>query len=233
MILGGAGFFAVSYLVYNKAAKVAKQSGFDTELMKKNPTLAAAKMAIAADPDVELVSSDDDKGTLTVRDKKTGEVVTITADQVNQGSLSFKKDGKDAGSFSIKPGDNGSGSMEFKSDQGTAKFGSGITGSQPGWVPSYPGSSIQWDYSMTAKDGQRSASFHFSTNDSVDAIAAFYENALKGAGLTLTTMSSQNTSGTGRVVAGNDNDNHRTCVVTILADGSGNKVEVTFVEKAP
>ena len=52
-----------------------KQAGFDSELMKKNPGYAAAKMAVTMNPDTEIVSSNDSAGTIVVRDKKTGKVV--------------------------------------------------------------------------------------------------------------------------------------------------------------
>ncbi|MGA2003567.1 MAG: hypothetical protein ABSG70_09305, partial [Terriglobales bacterium] len=57
-----------------------KQAGFDSDLMKKNPGLATAKMAAAMNADVEIISSDDNAGTITVRDKKTGKVTTMKFD---------------------------------------------------------------------------------------------------------------------------------------------------------
>ena len=49
---------AVGFFVIHKA----KQAGLDPELMKKNPVLAAVKFSVAANPDVELVSSNDSLG---------------------------------------------------------------------------------------------------------------------------------------------------------------------------
>ena len=49
-----------------------KQAGFNADLMKKNPGLAVAKMAVTMSPDTEIVSSDDNAGTIVVRDKKEG-----------------------------------------------------------------------------------------------------------------------------------------------------------------
>src|SRR5215472_13741698 len=94
VVVGIVCFFVVSYLIVNKAKRVAKDSGFDTELIQKKPALAAAKAIVALNPDLELVSSDDEKGTLTIRDKQTGEVIIVTADDANKGKLSFKQNGK-------------------------------------------------------------------------------------------------------------------------------------------
>src|SRR5262245_44092740 len=54
----------------------------------KNPAKAAAELAIKMNPDVELVSSDDEK--MTVRDKKTGEEVTVNFADAKEGKFSFK-----------------------------------------------------------------------------------------------------------------------------------------------
>ena len=43
----------------------AKQAGFDSDLLTKNPAYAAAKMAVTLNPDVETVTSDDGSGTIT------------------------------------------------------------------------------------------------------------------------------------------------------------------------
>jgi hypothetical protein len=58
-----------------------KQAGFNSDLMKTNPGLAGAKMAVTMNPDTEIISSDDKAGTIVVRDKKTGKVVTMKFDQ--------------------------------------------------------------------------------------------------------------------------------------------------------
>ena len=47
----------------------ARQAGMDTELMRKNPALAMAKMTVTANPDVQIVSSNDSAGTMVVRHK--------------------------------------------------------------------------------------------------------------------------------------------------------------------
>ena len=53
----------------------ARQAGFDAGLIGRNPGLAISKMIAAANPDVEVLSTDDGSGKITMRDKKTGKVV--------------------------------------------------------------------------------------------------------------------------------------------------------------
>jgi hypothetical protein len=45
-----------------------------------NPVYAAARYAVAANPDLETVSSDDSSGTIVVHDKKTGRTSTMKVD---------------------------------------------------------------------------------------------------------------------------------------------------------
>jgi len=62
------------------------------EAAKKNPATAVAKMMVMANPDLEIVSEDDDKGELTIRNKKTGEELTMNAQDIKQGRLKFKNE---------------------------------------------------------------------------------------------------------------------------------------------
>jgi hypothetical protein len=228
IILIGVIIFAVgSYLVYNKAKRLAKDSGIDSELIQKKPALAAAKAVVAMNPDLVLVSTDDEKGLITVRNKKTGETITINADDANKGKLSFRKDGKDVGSVELHS-DNGSGSLEFKSDEGNAKIGAGVSDTAPGWLPVYPGAAPQWDFTTQNKDGH-AGNFHFMTSDSAEKIASFYEDAFNRVGFKMTTT----TSGTSQVktifLTAQDDVENRSAFITVAPDSnSGNRVNVVF-----
>src|SRR5262245_51615187 len=54
-----------------------------------NPTLAAAELIIRANPELEVVDSDSKAGTLTIRNTKTGEVVTMNAKDIEDGKITF------------------------------------------------------------------------------------------------------------------------------------------------
>src|SRR5258706_1289977 len=90
------------YFVYKKADEVAK-----------NPAMATAKMMVAMNPDLETVSTDEGKGTITVRDKKSGKVVTMNFDDVKNGKFSIKGDDDESVTFEAKGGKE-SGSFEVK-----------------------------------------------------------------------------------------------------------------------
>jgi len=227
IIIGVIGFFVVSYVVYHKAKQAAKDAGLDTELMQKRPALAAAKAVIAMNKDLELVSSDDEKGMLTVRDKQTGEVITISADDANKGKLSFKQNGKDLGSFQVNS-DNPS--VEVKGEKGSAVVGAGIKDTPPSWIPVYPGAVLGWDYAMRDKDNvPQNGSFHFLSNDDPDKIVNFYKDGLKRAGLTVTGTGIELGGGkTGVLNAYQDSPSRQIYLGVTPQPGAGNMVSVVF-----
>ena len=125
-------------------AQKAKQAGLDTDLIKKSPALAAAKMMVAANPDVEMVSADEGKQEITVREKKTGKVYTMSFEDAKSGKFTMKENGK----TTLTVG-------------GKAKV--------PAWVPDYPGSDPQGAFSAQGEDGA-SGTFTFKTSDSSDKV---------------------------------------------------------------
>lgn len=226
LIIGIIAVFLGGYFVWNKA----KQAGLDPELMQKKPALAVAKMMVAANPDIELVSVDDDKGTITVRDKKTGETVTVNFEDAQKGKIVFKKDGEDEVTIEAK-GDESKGSLEVKSAEGNAKFGTGSVDKLPDWLPIYPEVQLVGSYSAQTKDGQ-SGGFHFSTKDPPNKIVSFYEDGLKRAGMTVNTNLLQtNGKQSGGIATGEDSNKKRTVYVNAVTSDEGTQVTVIFESK--
>ena len=226
IVVGVICFFVVSYLVVQKAKRVAKDSGFDTELIQKKPALAAAKAIVALNPDLELVSSDDEKGTLTIRDKQTGEVITVTADDANKGKLSFKQNGKDVGSLQVHT-DNPS--IDVKTNQGSATLGPGVKDAPPDWIPAYPGSTLGWDYAVRGTDNvPKSGSFHFLTSDDPDKVVSFYADAMKRGGLTVANTAIQAGSGKTGVLSAFQDSTGRQIYLGVTPQSGTNMVSIIF-----
>lgn len=235
-VLAGCGTFIVlgvivvalgGYFVWNKA----KEAGLDPELMQKQPALAVAKMMVATNPDVELVSVDDEKGLITVKDKKTGKTVTINLDQAKSGKITFKGDGQDEEVTLEAKGEGETGSLEVKSKDGTAVFGAGSAANLPDWFPSYPGATVQGTYSAAGKDGE-GGSFGFTTTDSIDQVVKFYEDNLKQAGLNITANTvQQNGEVSIRSLVGEDKGKKRTAFVNAFSEKGQTRVTVVFASK--
>ena len=139
-----------------------------------NPGMAAAKLMVAGNPDLDLVSTDEAKGTVTIRDKKTGDVVTLNFDDIRNGRLTVQQNGK-----SVTLG-AGTGGIEAKSSDGQiARLGGAAD--LPSWVPAYPGATPA-GVGASNTTQEEAGSVTFSTADAADKVLSFYSGALKTAG---------------------------------------------------
>lgn len=208
-ILGGVGVLLVLIIAGVMVtglfvAKKVSDAGFDADLMAKNPVLAAARMAAAADPDVEVVKMDESAGTLTIRDKKTGKVITMNAEDVKEGKITFT--------------DENSGEK--------VQIG-GAAAKLPDWVPAYPGSNPEGNFSATAGEGQGGMA-SFKTSDAASKVLEFYESEFKAAGYKISATSS---GAEGGMVIGEDEANKRTIMATVSAAGGSTQVMLNYATK--
>ena len=231
IVIGVIAVFLGGYFIWNKA----KEAGLDPELMQKKPALAVAKMMVATNPDVELVSVDEEKGLITVKDKKTGQTVTVNLDEAQSGKITFKGEGKDDEVTLEAKGEGETGSLDVKTKEGSAKFVAASDAKLPNWLPSYPGAKIQVTLSATisaqGKDGE-GGSFGFSTTDSVEKVVTFYEDNLKQAGLKVTTNTvKQNGLVSVGSLAGEDEGKKRTAFINVVSEKGETQVIVVFGSK--
>ncbi|HWX53698.1 MAG TPA: hypothetical protein VN176_03815 [Verrucomicrobiae bacterium] len=197
------------------------------DLAKKNPGLAAAKVMVTMNPDAEIVSSDDDAGTIVVRNKKDGKTVTMKFDPQKKSMVILDDKGKES---SIKiSGEGNAGNIEISSDKGSMKMGTGADAAPP-WVPVYPGVKVQNTLSVT-ENGKQSGQYVFTTSDSADKVISYYSDAMKSAGLTVSTTTGNTDGKISGVVSGTDKDQNRTVAVVLGAESDGTHVGVTYSEK--
>jgi hypothetical protein len=204
----------------------AKQAGFDTDLLKSNPAYAAAKMAVTLNPDVETVSSDDSRGAITVRDKKTGKLMKFKFDPDKKTMVITDENGKEA---TVKvTGDGDKGSLEVQGpDGGTVKFGATAGNQMPGWVPVYPGSTPKGTFSAQTKDGNQST-FTFNTGDAPAKVMTYYQDQLKASGFAINMAT---TTPQGGMVMAEDSGKAHSVMLTVGASNDGTSVSVTSIEK--
>jgi len=183
----------------------------------KNPGMAAAELMVRANPDLELVSKDEAKNSITVKDKKTGEVMTMSADDLKNGKFSFKTD-KGSTTFDASGGANGGTTIKTTDEKGqqtTFNAGAGTPTNLPSWLPTYPGGTVQ---------------------DDSGKMLDFYESQLKSAGFNPTkntyNTSTNGASQTGGTVTGKSGDGKRevSVLVSSVPEGGAQAV-VTFSDK--
>jgi hypothetical protein len=195
---------------------------------KQNPALTAARVLAAGNPDVEVLSADEGRNTVTFKDKKTGETVTMNFDDIKKGRVVFKGKGQEA--VLQAHGDGQNGTVEINSPQGVVKFGAGNAAKLPTWMPVYPGANPTTNFSMQGTDGD-AGTFQFKTNDSAKSVLDFYEKGLKDAGFRITANIAGSTdSGSGAMLTAEDSAKR---VVTVMAgtEKDGATVNVMFGTK--
>ncbi len=209
------------YFLYRKA----KSSGFDSALMQKNPAYATAKLAITMAPGVETVSSDDEKGTVTIRNKDDGKVMTFKFDAEKKTMVVLDENGKAA---TVKlTGDGDKGALEINSADGTLKIGAGADSELPAWVPAYPGSTPTGTFSASNKEGKQGG-YSFKTPDAAAKVLSFYQDKLKAAGFTITTTT---TAEQGGMVMGEDKANNHVITVTATSESGSTSVALLAINK--
>lgn len=218
LIAGGAWF------VYSKA----KQAGLDPESMKKNPVMATAKMVTAFSPDLELLSADEATGVIRVKNKKDGKVMILNFERAKKGEVVLQEEGKEPVTIQTNGGPDGG--LVVKSKDGTMEMGSGEA-SLPSWLPSYPGAKFTGNFS-TKTDEQAAASMAFTSADAPEKLAEYYREALKTAGLKITTNVTNTTDNeTSSVLAASDDEKKRDVMITITKSADGSTGTITYTDK--
>jgi hypothetical protein len=191
----------------------------------ENPA-KAAELIVRANPDLEVVKTDDDAKTITVKDKKTGETMTLNMSDLAKGKIEMKSD---KGSFKVD--EKGVTMTDEKGE--TATF-TGAAGDQnvPSWVPMYPGGQAQGNYAATTNEGV-GGMVTVQTGDSVDKVIKFYEDKLKADGYTVqkTTSTDNNGANSGSVSGSTEGEKRTVGVMVSNGDNGGSTAVVTYNEK--
>ena len=224
ILLGVVGFFVLIGFVAMAGI------GFLAHKVAQNPALAITKLVTAANPDIQVVSTDEGANTITLRDKRSGETMTMNFDDVKKGKIVFK--GNNGQQATIQAhGEGQNGTLEINSPDGTVKFGAGAAAKTPAWVPAYPGVAPQSTFSMQGGDGS-GGSFQFTTKDSAKDVLSFYEQRLKQDGFGITANITGNTdTASGGMISAEDAATKRTVIVTVGAEKDATSVNVLFGTK--
>ncbi len=214
-------FVAGSMFVAKKVRDVAGD-------FEDNPAMAAATMMVRLNPELELVESDQEAGTLTVRNKKTGEEMTFNLDDIEQGRLSVLTGEGEESSITFGQGEEG---VEITTEEGgkTSRLQLG-TGSDdvPDWVPVYPGSQPAGTYLATTAEGTNGL-FSVTTGDAPEEVLDWYAGELEELGLTVERTTFATPVNRGGTLAGRREG--REVTVTVVSQDEGTQAQVMFNDK--
>ena len=170
-----------------------------------------------------MVSTDEGQEQITIREKETGKVTTLSFADAKNGKFVFKEDGKDAVTMSASGANGG---LEVKSADGSVKFGGAAK--IPAWVPDYPGSEPQGAFSASGKDGE-GGSFAFKTKDASGKVVKYYEDQFQSLGLKVTSnMTSQNGEPSAGILVAEDAASKHTVTVIVGKDSGETSVSVSY-----
>jgi hypothetical protein len=177
----------------------------------RNPGMVMGKLITAANPNAEVVSTDMGSKTMRIRDKRTGQEVTVSFDDVKNGRIRFSATGDDG-------------------QEATVEIGGGA-GQMPKWVPAYPGAKAQGN--MTAKgqgaDGAGEGGMvSFTTTDPASKVIDFYSTKCKEMGMNVDMSAVTNDGGT---LVATDESGDRAIHVMVGGSRDNTTIALTFGRK--
>jgi len=229
IVVGVLGFFFLMGLI------VMIGFGLVIHKVKENPALAAAKFLTMANPNVEVVSSDSGRNTVTFRDKRTGETITMNFDDIKKGRIEFRGPKGERASIDAQraliDAQRQSGTFELNTPDGSMKFGAGAGAKMPDWVPAYPGSRPEGTFSMQGAQGN-AGTFKFTTTYPPQAVISFYEEAFKQAGFKITANAAGQALGSdGGMISAEDAAGKRNCMVMVSSQNGATSATLIFSTK--
>ncbi len=228
-------FMALGVFVFNKGKEMVEDAtGSDSlsdfvEDMKENPAKTAAETMIRVNPELELVSTDEEAGTITFTNTKTGEEATLNFEDIAEGRFSMTTD---EGDFSIETSGDSEGGVTFKGPEGEARFGVGGDLSEvPDWVPAYPGATgTQSTMHVTTTDGVMGA-FTAKSTDDAQKVVDHFKQVFEDQGYTIGSESMTRTGDGAFGAVNGDLGDGRSVNVVIIESAGATQVTINYNQK--
>jgi len=209
-------------------ARKAKDFAADLE---ENPARTIARGIILATPELEEVSADDEAGTITIRNTKTGEEITVNYDAIKEGKLSFTTE---KGEITVDASQmKDTGSIKVTDEEGAVVFSTGGAVSEdfPSWVPLYPGGEPTNRHTMRTEQEQ-TGGFELETPASVKEALEFYRAALADEGYEVIVNTFTQDDSEGGMVNGSLEEKGRNVVAIFNSEGGGpTKIVISYSQR--
>lgn len=240
ILVAGIAFVGLGVFAFNKGKEMVKDKAgvesFDelVQDLQDNPARVAAEVAVRTNPDLELVSTDDQAGTITFTNTRTGEKATLNFEDIAEGRFSMTTD---EGEFRVDAaggGDGGDGGVIMSGPQGESRFGASTDLSDvPEWVPSYPGATdIQSTMHSTTADGAVMGALSAKSTDGAQQVTDHYKDVFEDRGYTI---GSQSVSRSGDDAYGSINADlgeGRSIAVVVVEQTGATQIIINYAQKA-
>ncbi len=195
MLLALVGMVVLGVSIFNWGRDALEEATGDRSLsdivesLEDSPARTIAETAIRMNPEFELLSTDDDAGTITFRRIETGEEATLNFEDIAEGRFTMTtREGEfsvDA-TAAVAAGSAAGGGVTFSGPDGQTRLGANITlDDLPEWVPVYPGSSDARVAYMTSTDDGASGMLTGTTDDSVQQVVDHYRDVFEDNSFTI------------------------------------------------
>ncbi len=235
IVIGVVGFLLAGMFVFKKGKEMVEEAtGSESfqEVMQDlqdNPMKTVAETAIRVNPELDLISTDDEAGTITFRNTKTGEEATLNFEDIAEGRFSMSTS---EGEYSIDAAEGGEGGVTFTGPEGETRFGASADLSDvPDWAPAYPGATdVQSSMHSTTADGVMGA-FTSKTTDDAQKVFDHYKKLFADSGYTIGSESMTKTGDGAFGAVNGELDDGRSVNVVIIEGGGETNVTINYNQK--
>lgn len=236
IVVGGIIMVAGGMFVAKKAKDALDEHGIDLQEMaadfEANPAKAAAKAAIAIDDNLELVSTDDEAGTITFRNIRKDEEITLDWEDVQRGKFSVTTS-EGTTTIDASGAQDGSGVITTRSSDGTETRIGGVTADEmPDWVPRYPRTDqLTPGYASSSNDGSVAGSYQFTTRDGLDQVRTYFRTELEAKGFVVQSPGLDANLASLAIIVASKQEGNRSFNLQASRDGDVTTGNVSFTAK--
>ncbi len=189
-----------------------------------------AELIINANPDLEVVENNKEAGTITVRDKTTGDVTTFNYADIQQGKFTIEgTDGKTVTVDGSQLGQDG-GNLQITGPDGEKIDLATAAGDTPSWVPLYPSNVKETTPGYSASvAGKTTGVVTQTTTDSLAVVKKHFEDVFAREGYKMQGNYAGGVGGQDGALLTGEKDG-RTLSVAIGTSGTDTSVTITYLQ---
>ena len=228
-IAGGGCLVVIVILVLLVGFGLYKLKGFLTDF-QKNPAKVTAMLVVKANPDLEIVNTNDATGEVTIHNKKTNETITTNFEELSKGKLTVKNAKGETTSYDASQADKKGVVVKSSDGSETVIGGSQVTKQLPAWVPLYDALKEQAGGVRTVTTEGVKGLYAGDTPDDFAKVKQFYLDKLNGSGFKVDEVNLPGAATTGRntsIFTGKKDDKY-VVSVTLTTDNGETVVNVHY-----
>lgn len=210
-------------LLVMKGCQKIKEVAGDLDF-EKNPTKAAAMIALRMNPDLEVITVNDATGEVTVKEKKSGDTITMSFDDIAQGKFTIKNAKGETVTMDASNAEKQG--VVVTGPEGQTVIG-GSQSAPPDWVQLYPGAS-QNGGMRNEKGKSVNGSYAMETADSNENVSKYYGEQLKAAGYETNFTATRTADGDMTMINATKDAGKRTLTVMIQSTGGKTHIGLSY-----